>query len=89
VSVGLCVCMCVPNEVRGIWSPAAGAATGSCEMPDLVVHAFSHRTHEAEAEVCEFEASLIYIVSSRGAGGGGTIWETLFPTNKKINLYWF
>jgi hypothetical protein len=33
----------------------------------MIVHIFNPSTQEAEAELCEFKASLIYSVSSRAA----------------------
>ena len=33
----------------------------------VVAHAFKSRTREAEADLCEFEASLVYRTSSRTA----------------------
>ena len=40
-----------------------------------MAHAFNPSTQEAEAELCEFEASLVYKVSSRT---GSKARETLF-----------
>ena len=36
-------------------------------VPDVVAHTFNPRTQEAEARRSEFEANLLYILSSRTA----------------------